>query len=66
MPPFTQNSAPTLGVDKKMFVRKILHVLQDSDLSQYLVQETWAMQKYEKEKKYMDTCRSKKKKYRDT
>jgi hypothetical protein len=29
MPPSTQNSAPTLGVDKKMFVRKILHVLQD-------------------------------------
>ena len=50
-----------------MFVRKILHVLQDSDLSQYVVWETWAMQKYEKKiwthegprrKKYRDTWRS--------
>jgi hypothetical protein len=30
-----QNSAPPLGVDKKMFIRRILHVLQDSDLSIY-------------------------------
>jgi hypothetical protein len=25
--------APTLGVDKKIFVRKMLYVLKDSDLS---------------------------------
>jgi hypothetical protein len=37
MPPSTQNSTPTLGVDKKMFVRKILDILQDSDPSQYVV-----------------------------
>jgi len=29
----TKNSAPTLGVDKNMLVRKILHVLKDNDLS---------------------------------
>jgi hypothetical protein len=28
----TKNSAPTLGVDK-MFIRQILHVLKDNDLS---------------------------------
>jgi hypothetical protein len=33
-----------------MFVRKILHVLKDSDLplNTCLEEETWAMQKYEK------------------
>jgi hypothetical protein len=36
MPPSTKSSAPTLGVDKKnVFIRKILHALQDSDLSIY-------------------------------
>ena len=33
MPPSTQNSTPTVGVDKKMCIRKILQVLQYSDLS---------------------------------
>jgi hypothetical protein len=28
----TKNSAPTLGVDK-IFIRQILHVLKDNDLS---------------------------------
>ena len=29
----TKNSSPTLGVDKNMLVREILHVLKDNDLS---------------------------------
>ena len=29
----TKNTAPTIGVDKNMLVRKILHVLKDNDLS---------------------------------
>ena len=33
MPPSTKGSAPTPGVDKNLFVRQILHVLKDSDLS---------------------------------
>jgi hypothetical protein len=36
MPPSTRSLDPTLGVDiKNVFIRKILHVLQDSDLSIY-------------------------------
>jgi hypothetical protein len=36
MPPSTQKSAPTLGEEKKI-ARKILHVLKESDLFQYVV-----------------------------
>jgi hypothetical protein len=67
MLPSTKNFAPTLGVDKKMFVRKILHVLKDGDLSlnKCLEEETWAMQKYEKN--YIWTYESpRRKKSRDT
>jgi hypothetical protein len=37
MLPSIKNSAPTLGVDRKMFDRQILQVLQDSNLYQYIV-----------------------------
>jgi hypothetical protein len=49
--PPNKNSARTLGADKKCLLEKILHVLQDSDISQYIFKRHGLCKSIKKEKK---------------